>query len=199
MRPANCLALVALLSACGQSQPPAAPPQTTRPESTPAAQPAANEDRLVRISRFDCAASSDLDEGADFPWSKGISLWSGGGPGGAAWNVSKLRCVVEYQTTCTRGEADAELRIGGALAEAKHSRIEQAGAQQFTFDLTPERWDQHLDQESPLTQRFSYRTATFSAAVTASCEAPEAFGPSEGPRLEFADDRHFTAGFASGE
>jgi hypothetical protein len=35
--------------------------------------------------------------------------------------------------------------------------------------------------------------------VTASCQAPEMVGPSTGPRLEFADDHHFTAGFARGE
>jgi hypothetical protein len=195
MHRANCLSLLGLtllvlLSACGQSQPPAA-----------SAQPAANPDpdRLVRISRFDCATSADVEDVAEFPWSKGISLWSGGGPGGAAWNVSKLRCAVELQTTCARGAADIELRIGSALSEARQLKIEHAGIQHVTFDLAPERWEPHLDQESPLTQRFPYRTATFSASATASCEAPDAFGPSEGPRLEFADDRHFTAGFASGE
>jgi hypothetical protein len=186
MRPVNGLAVLVLLSACGQSQP-------------PAAQPDVKDDRLIRISRFDCATSADLDGVADFPWSKGLSLWAGGGPGGAAWNVSALRCAVELQTTCTRGTADIELRIGGALSEARNAKIEHAGLQQVTFELAADRWEPHLDQESPLTQRFPYRTATFSASVTASCEAPEAFGPSEGPRLEFADDRHFTAGFASGE
>ncbi len=66
-------------------------------------------------------------------------------------------------------------------------------------DVTADQWESHLDQATPLTERFPYRTATFGAAATASCEAPEAFGPGLGPRLEFADDRHFTAGFASGE
>jgi hypothetical protein len=65
--------------------------------------------------------------------------------------------------------------------------------------VTAEQWQQHLDQSSVLTERFPYRTATFSASATAACKTPEAFGPSEGPRLEFADDRHFTAGFGGGE
>lgn len=196
MRPVNGLAVLVLLSGCGKSEPPTAPPVNEQVIAQPAV---AKDDRLIRISRFDCATEADLDGATDFPWPQGISLWSAGGPGGAAWNVSRLRCAVELQTACARGAADIELRIGGALSEAKNAKIEHAGAQQITFDLAPDRWQQHFDQESPLTKRFPYRTATFSASVTASCEAPDAFGPSEGPRLEFADDRHFTAGFASGE
>jgi len=199
MRRANCLVVLVLLSACGKSEPPAAPPVAAPPANEPAVRFATKEDRLVRISRFDCATEADLDSAAGFPWAKGISLWASGGPGGAGWNVSKLRCAVELQTTCTQGVVDIELRIGGALADSGNAKIEHAGAQQVTFDLTPDRWEQHLDEESPLTQRFPYRTATFSASATASCEAPDVFGPSEGPRLEFADDRHFTAGFSSGE
>jgi hypothetical protein len=143
----------------------------------------------VRIVRFDCVKAEDLEPGADFLWSQGIASWSRGGPGGATWNAGKLRCAVEIQTDCSRGEADVELRIGGALA----------GAQQLAFDVAAEQWQRHLDQSSPLTERFPYRTATFSAAATAGCKTPEALGPSEGPRLEFADDSHFTAGFADGE
>lgn len=92
-----------------------------------------------------------------------------------------------------------ELRVGGALAGHAQARIEKPGLQLVTFDLTAPQWEQHFDQGSALTERFAYRTATFSATATAACETPEAFGPGNGPRLEFADDRHFTAGFASGE
>lgn len=196
MRPASCLVVLVVLSACGQSQPTA---QTSPPASDPTMKITAKDYRLIHISRFDCATSADAEDATEFPWSKGISRWSGGGPGGAAWNVSKLRCAVELQTTCTTGTADIELRIGGALGDSRNARIKHAGPQEVIFELAPDRWEQNLDQKSSLTKRFPYRTATFSASVIASCQAPDVFGPSEGPRLEFADDRHFTAGFASGE
>jgi hypothetical protein len=155
--------------------------------------------RLIQISRFDCVTSDDSTDAADFPWSKGISHWLGGGPGGAVWNISELRCAVEFQTSCAQGEADAELRIGGAISGSERAKIARAGIQQITFRLMAEHWEKHFDQGSPLTKRFPYQTTTFSASVTASCQAPQVFGPSMGPRLEFADDHHFTAGFAKGE
>jgi hypothetical protein len=156
--------------------------------------------RLVRILRFDCVkAGEEAGAAAEFPWSKGIGLWTSGGPGGAAWNARSLRCAVEFETGCTQGRADAELRIGGAVSATMTAPIRDAGAQRLVFDLTADRWEKHLDQASPSTKRFPYRTATFSALVMASCEAPETFGPGLGPRLEFADDSHFTAGFAQGE
>jgi hypothetical protein len=110
-----------------------------------------------------------------------------------------LRCAVEFQTGCAQGEADTELRIGGAISGSKRARIDRPGAQQVTFRLLAKQWEKHFDQGSPPTKRFPYQTATFSASVMVSCQAPEVFGPSTGPRLEFADDDHFTAGFAKGE
>lgn len=167
------LILLSLLSACGD-----------------------RSERLVRISRFDCVTAL---EGNTFAWGSGISHWSAGGPGGATWNASKLHCAVEIQTPCTKGTADAELRIGGALVAARRAVIEKSGSQLIFFELLPNHWEPHFDQGSPWTEGFPYRMATFAASVMAKCEAPEPLGPGNGPRLEFADDRHFTAGFASGE
>lgn len=185
------LALALLLAGCNNTEPPT--------KSEPAAPAASADSRLVQISRFDCAKAEDVSDATSFPWKSGISLWAGGGPGGAAFNADTLSCALEFQTRCARGEADAEVRIGGALGIVEHVKIERAGAQLIRFELPNQRWGQHLDEVSALSERFPYRTATFSAAVTAACETPEAFGPGLGPRLEFADDRHFTAGFASGE
>jgi hypothetical protein len=159
----------------------------------------AGEDRLVVISRFDCVRSDDAADAPAFPWDKGIGRWKSGGPGGAAWNAPGLRCVVEFQANCARGIANAELRVGGALTGAKPVEIGRAGLLQATFDLPAGRWEKHLDQVSPATKRLPYRTATFSASVMASCEEPALSVSGTGPRLEFADDRHFTAGFAAGE
>jgi hypothetical protein len=195
---------VLLLAASGGSEP-------ARGASTRAIAPAppshdriaaasdGGQGRLIQISRFDCVTSDDAADAAEFPWTKGISHWSGGGPGGAAWNAGALRCAVEFQTSCAMGHADVELRIGGAISGSERATINRAAAQQITFRLVAQQWERHLDQASPRTKGFPYRTATFSASVTASCQAPEMVGPSTGPRLEFADDHHFTAGFARGE
>jgi hypothetical protein len=164
-----------------------------------AAARSAGQDRLTQISRFDCVPSSDVTDDAEFPWSKGVSHWSGGGPSGATWNAGELHCAVEFQTRCAQGNADIELRVGGALSGSERPTISRAGAQQISFRLLARKWEKHFDQVSPPTKRVPYRTATFSASVTVSCKAPEVAGPSMGPRLEFADDHHFTAGFAEGE
>jgi hypothetical protein len=198
MRRAEYLVLALLLTGCGDSSTPTPPLPAKPPAGAPSAAPR-DTTRLVRIVRFDCVKADDLEPGADFPWSQGIAAWSRGGPGGAVWNAARLRCAVEIQTDCGDGEVDVELRIGGALAGTQHAAIDRAGAHQLTFEVMAEQWELHFDQSSPLTERFSYRTATFSAAATAACKTPEPFGPSEGPRLGFADDRHFTAGFAGGE
>lgn len=159
----------------------------------------AGQGRLIQISRFDCVTPEEVTDENAFPWIKGISRWSGGGPSGATWNASELRCVVELQTDCARGQADIELRVAGAIVASKSATIHRAGTQQITFHLIARQWEKHFDQMSPVTKRFPYRTATFSASATASCSAPEAIGPSAGPRREFTDDQHFTAGFAKGE
>lgn len=159
----------------------------------------AGQDRLIRITRFDCVKEDEAGNAAEFPWPQGISPWASGGPGGAVWNASGLRCAVAFETDCTQGEAHVELRIGGALIAAKRVPIADAGARQAAFDLKPDRWEKHLDQIDAKTHRFPYRTATFSASVMASCQKPQEIVPGIGPRLEFADDRHFTAGFAKGE
>jgi hypothetical protein len=202
LRQVEYLVLTLLLTGCGDSststpslpKPPSDAPSTAAPSATPG-----DTTGLVRIARFDCVKADDLEPGADFPWSQGIASWSRGGPGGAVWNAARLRCAVEIQTDCSSGEVDVELRIGSALAGTQHAAIHRAGAHQLAFEVTAEQWELHFDQSSPLTERFSYRTATFSAAATAACKTPESSGPSEGPRLGFADDRHFTAGFAGGE
>jgi hypothetical protein len=197
MRCVRCIALFLLLAASGG---PVRTPASAQPASSSDASAASGgQDRLVRISRFDCVMPDDVADNAEFPWPKGLSRWSGGGPGGAAWNAGALRCAVEFQTSCIQGEADIELRIGGALSGARHAKIDRGGAHLVTIDLKAGQWEKHFDQGSSLTKRFPYRTATFSASVTASCQAPEAFGPGMGPRLEFADHGHFTAGFAKGE
>jgi hypothetical protein len=199
MRLAEHCTLLALivLGGCTKSEPP-------RREATPSTQAtspqsAADDQRLVRISRFDCVKAEDAAGSPVFPWDRGISLWKAGGPGGATSNASMLHCALEFQINCTRGEADAEIRISGALSKSQRLKIDRAGAQLIDFELEQQQWEQHFDQGSALTERFPYQTATFSAAITAACEAPEALGPSLGPRREFADDRHFTAGFSNAE
>jgi hypothetical protein len=142
--------------------------------------------------------NDDVD-GSDITWATGLSIWNDGGPGGASWNAATLICAVEFSTTCTHGDADVELRVGGALLTTQKTPLLQAGLQLVKAELRHTQWKKHLDQTSTLTGRLPYRTATVTAAVFATCTLPEQFGPGIGPRLEFADDRHFTAGFASGE
>jgi hypothetical protein len=198
MRRAELVALVMLLllSGCGKS--PVSEAAAPKP-AAPSAAPAADNQRLVQIERFDCVKAEDQQEPKDFPWAQGVSRWAAGGPGGAAWNADRLWCAVELRTGCTQGFADVELRIGGALSGARQAKIDRAGVQRVTFEVTADQWRKRFDQSSELTKRFSYRTATFSALTIASCESPEKLGPSDGPHLEFADSRHFTAGFAGGE
>jgi hypothetical protein len=207
MRRADFLVLAMLVSACGRSPPPEATAPPAAPPVAAAAASAAtnvagkpdNTNRLVQITRFDCVKAEERDDPNAFPWAQGLSRWAAGGPGGATWNAGNLDCAVEFQTRCTQGVADVELRIGAGLAGTRQAKIEHAGLTQVLVILSADQWRKRFDQSSPLTKRFSYRTATFSAAVIASCEAPETLGPSNGPRLEFSDDRHFSAGFASGE
>jgi hypothetical protein len=195
---ANILLLTLFAAGCGSSGSPQ--PASARVTPPPAPSTPANDvpGRLVNISRFDCVSAEQTDSGNDFPWQKGLSRWAGGGPGGAAWNANALRCAIDIHTRCEHGEVDAEMRIGGKLVGAAHAVL-HAGAQLLTLNVGAPAWENHYDEDSQLTKRFPYRTATFSATIIASCQQPDVLGPSEGPRLEFADDLHFTAGFAGGE
>ncbi len=201
MRRVKRVMLVLAICACCQLATPAISSEATLSNAqTAAVAPpgASSPQRIVQITRFDCVKAG-IDSAKSFPWAEGLSHWPDGGPGGAAWNASKLYCAVEFQPKCTKGAADMELRVGGALIGTRHASISHNGMQLLGLALDAKQWTKHLDQSSPVTKRFPYRTATFSASIIASCELPEKFGPSLGPRLEFADDRHLTIGFANGE
>lgn len=202
MRRVELVMLTLVICACSQRQAPATAPEAVPANAqvpAPALIAAESQQRLVRITRFDCVKAENNNGAQEFPWAQGLSHWPDGGPGGAAWNASKLYCAVEFQPKCTKGSADIELRVGGTLIGTRHATISHDGLQLLGLDLDASQWTKHLDQSSPVTKQFPYRTATFSASIIAACELPEKFGPSLGPRLEFADDRHFTIGFANGE
>lgn len=190
--------LALMVCACGQRQAPAVAPAKTHIAPL-ALFDAGSQQRLVRINRFDCVKAENRQGAEDFVWAQGLSHWSDGGPGGAAWNASKLYCAIEFQPACSKGAADIELRVGGALVGTQHAAISHDGLQSIGLTLDASQWMPHLDQIGAATKQFPYRTATFSASIIATCELPAKFGPSTGPRLEFADDRHLTIGFANGE
>lgn len=155
-----------------------------------------NAERLVRVVRFDCTN----DDGATaFPWGQGLRNWKGGGPGGAAWNADRLHCAAELQTPCTSGFISIELHVGSSLAAERSIAFRQAGVQAVRFDLRSESWAAQLDQVGEASRHLPYRSAIFGLTALAACTRPEVFGPGMGPRLEYADQDSFVAGFASGE
>lgn len=157
-------------------------------------------ERLVRIIRFDCTTSSSGQDAATaFPWGQSLRNWMGGGPGGASWNADRLHCAAELQTPCTEGSIGIELHVGSRLAAERSITFSQAGVQSASFDLRSESWVAQVDQVGKASEQLPYRSAVFGLAAMASCTQPEAFGPGMGPRLEYADQDSFLAGFASGE
>jgi hypothetical protein len=149
----------------------------------------------ITIESFDCYK---LHSGppADFS-GPGVSAWRGGGPGGATWNAVELNCKAVIQTTCTDGSVVTETRIGKALVDRKTTAV-RGTTVDWRLTLQPHQWEKNFD-EVPSPNRAAYRTALFRLAALLTCKAPYALQPSLGPRPEFAADRTFLAGFASGE
>ncbi|WP_293373472.1 hypothetical protein [Nevskia sp.] len=189
------------LSACEKT---ATPYLDTVPSSASATSSesvvSSDPERLVRIVRFDCAKfTSDEDAANAFPMAQSLRNWMGGGPGGAAWNADRLRCAAELQTPCTEGSINIELHVGNSLAAEQNIAFSRAGMQAFSFDLRDDSWAAQLNQVGEASKQLPYRSAVFVLAAVANCTKPEAFGPGIGPRLEYADQDSFLAGFASGE
>lgn len=137
----------------------------------------------------------DADPDGGLPTAgSGIAAWSGGGPSGATWNATDLRCVVGVRSTCTSGTADIQVRIGKTLVAHRTVPL-LAGSSAPAFAIAAALWRKNLDdgKAAPV------RTAVFRATALLTCTTPVEIAPGLGPRREFAADRAFVAGFADGE
>jgi len=152
----------------------------------------------IAVDSFDCFKAED-DATEDLPAvaGRGISAWNGGGPGGAVWNASELRCAATIRTTCEAGKVTIELRIGKATAATATVPI-RGGKGDWRASLHHRQWEKNFDELSS-SKGVPYRTAIFRVTALLTCEGPYQVGPGIGPRGEFAADSMFVAGFAHGE
>jgi hypothetical protein len=169
-----------------------APPATTTPPH------AGSNDRIVRISTFDCSKAEDFQEGAPPTDAIRISKWMAGGPGGATWNATDLLCFADVETTCAEGQLSSSLRVGQHLVADHKTAIAQPGPQHIQLTASERTWRAGLDIDKagrgPL-----FRTAVFSFVTEIACTKPVEVAPGTAVFGESADSSAFVAGFANGE
>jgi len=195
--------LLILLAACSTSRAAVPAPDAGRavPAQT-AARADAGEQRLVRVSAFDCEKKEEFpgqpaQKGPVTP-ANGIRSWHGGGPGGANWNVGDLRCVVRVETSCERGRVDVILRVGKATVAEK--KVDAARTVDVEIPLAQKSWRQNLDDvKKKSSLDLPYRTAVFRALAAVDCAAPTQASLKVSGYRDVTDEEAFVAGFASGE
>ena len=128
----------------------------------------------------------------------GVSGWRGGGPGGAAWNASELRCEAVIRTTCAKGSVQAEMRVGRRVVATHQRALKGQKTVTWTKTLPSALWEPHLDAPGPV--KPLYRTGVFRLMAWLECETPYEVHPggleSYGNAAAW---RAFVAGFAGGE
>jgi hypothetical protein len=130
------------------SRPNTAPPDSpVRAAPKPIAQPSApaivassEPERSIQILAFDCYKPEDTGAGRSVPTSSLVSQWQAGGPSGASWNVSDLRCYADLAAKCSRGEIDARLFVGERSVVETKLGVNRSGAQHLEFEVTEKNW-----------------------------------------------------------
>lgn len=165
------------------------------PKLAPAAEPKTT--RTVEITEFDCSKQEDFQPGASPQASQLLSRWRAGGPSGASWNATDLKCVTLVHAQCARGELRFELLIGQRAVAQNVLAINTPGLQRAEFEVLERTWRRELD--APRKPALPYRTALLTMRAEVNCQEPEVFSPATDRYLDVADVRTFVAGFASGE
>jgi hypothetical protein len=182
------------------------PPAVAQPRGSESAPPAPLEPRYpvepknvrsVEIIEFDCAKHEDYQPGVGVKVSQRLSQWRAGGPSGASWNASDLKCYSTVRAACSGGAMQFQLLIGQRVASEKTISITAAASQRIEIDVPESTWRRGLDVARK--PALPYRTALFNLRVEVTCNEPEAFGPATERYADVADVRSFIAGFASGE
>jgi hypothetical protein len=183
-----------------QNQPERPAPVPTQPAPAPRTAPpvpAAPPTRSVEITEFDCSKQEDSGADRQPQASQLLSQWRAGGPSGASWNASDLKCYASVRAACASGRLRAQLLIGQREATERTLVITASGPQRVEFDVSERSWRLGLD---PVRKpALPYRTALFTLRVEVTCQEPEAFSPAGDRYVDVADVRSFVAGFASGE
>ena len=165
------------------------------PEPRPAAEQPPT--RGVEITEFDCAKAEDFPPGRQTGTPQRLSQWQAGGPSGASWNATNLKCFADVRAQCARGELRAQLLIGQRAAVGNTFAITVSGPQRIELDVPERTWRRELDAARK--PELPYRTALFTLRVEVSCQEPEAHDPVADRYTDVADVRSFVGGFASGE
>ena len=158
---------------------------------------------FIAIASFDCEKVIDLPGVAApagaIPAARGIRAWHGGGPGGANWNVTDLRCVVRIDTRCTAGKVGVALRVGQHVVGEKQVDV-RTSPFDVELSVAQKQWQRALDQPTKRTAAgLPFRTGIFRAMAVTDCSAPEEVSIKSWAYLDAAADAAFVAGFASGE
>jgi len=156
---------------------------------------------LVSITAFDCMKHEvfpgEAPPRGPIPAGAGIRAWKGGGPYGASWNVSQLRCFVAAAPRCSRGRVMFTLRVGQQVVAEEAAAI-SAGRADFEAVLRMGAWQRGLDDPAVSADKLPFRTGIFRAQAVLDCDAPRA-GLSDHGYAAVTSETHFVAGFASGE
>jgi len=212
MRPVEALVFLALVSSCVRSQkstprdriPDGATPAGTHGDSAPSSASDTKVITFVNISAFDCAKVEQFPGVPAIkglvPPGAGIRGWDGGGPHGANWNATDLRCTIRATSPCTKGQVGIALRVGRAVIAERQAAFAAAGNIDAEIVVPFESWKRHLDEKPrSVATSLPVRTAVFRALVVVDCAAPTKASLAEWRYTSVAAEDSFVAGFAWGE